>query len=86
VLEYKDDNGNPVRNHKKIALKYFHNGFLRDSICLFPLTYFVDPGPDHANRHYLCYLIKMIRVIKGIGIFNPAHINKYFQNIQMERI
>lgn len=68
----------------KIADRYIHKDFLQDFIPTFPLTFFFDNTPDHFWR--LFYLIKTIRLIKGIEIYDVQVMMNWLKEKNTQRV
>ena len=79
MLDFKNDHGGFVRNHKLIALRYLRNEFFMDFITIIPM-FMISEDDQATNRHFLWYLPKILRVFKGLKIFNTQQIMKYFSH------
>lgn len=73
TTEFKSDGmSRPIRNAKKIAVRYFNNGFILDLLMVIP---FYDIFLSVLGRNAkLCYFIKCYRLIRGLKIFNVSEI------------
>lgn len=68
ITEYTPENETvPVRKIRDIAHRYFSNGFWVDLFCLVPFQMVFSV---FTEKSHLFYLIKALRIIKGIKIFN----------------
>ena len=57
-----------VKDHKLIAIRYLKSNFTLDFIAWIPLVFFFDMTIDKYYR--LFYLIKLIRIMEGLNVFN----------------
>lgn len=67
-----EETNQPERDLKKIAINYLNGLFFIDFITLIPLQLI----PIKNNRNYLFFLIKMLRLVQGLRIFNVSVIMK----------
>ena len=58
----------PVKCFWKISDRYLHNEFLIDFIPTFPMTFILDMSVEKYGRIF--YLVKIIRLAKGLKIYN----------------
>jgi hypothetical protein len=73
TTEYKSDGmSKPIRDAKKIAVRYLNNGFIMDFLMVVPFTWIF--GGDDSRNAKLCYFIKCYRLIRGFRIFNVSEI------------
>ena len=75
-IEYKDDiklNHDHVRNLKKIAINYIQTDFKMDFIPLIPMQLISLP----RNRGRLFYLVKIVRLLKGLKILDTRIAMRY---------
>lgn len=71
TTEYKPDGiSKPVRDFKKIAIRYLHNGFIMDLLMVIPFNYIFG----RRRNSKLAYFIKTYRLVKGIRIFNVSQL------------
>lgn len=83
TTEYKADGmSKPVRDIKKIAIRYIHNEFLRDLILVFP--FYTIFGGDESRNAKVWLFIKSFRMLKGIKIFNVSEIISRIQSSRIE--
>lgn len=81
TTEYKPDGiSKPIRDIKKIAIKYLHNGFVMDFLMVLP---FYDIFGSKGNAK-LAYFIKIYRLVKGIRIFNVSNMIQRIQKSSIE--
>ena len=79
--EYKPDGiSKPIRDIKKIAIRYLHNGFIMDLLMVLPF-YSIFGQIGNAK---LAYFIKTYRLVKGIRIFNVSQLISRIQQSSME--
>jgi len=82
-LEFCPESTNvPVVDIQKIAVHYLEGEFKGDMIAILPLQIV----QLRNNRQYLFFIIKLIRLGKGIRLFNVKAIMSYFQNLNFEYI
>jgi hypothetical protein len=82
-LEYCPESTNvPVRDLKKIAINYLYGEFKFDILALLPFQIMTLKN----NRQYLFFIIKLLRLAKGIRLFNVSKIMSYFQNLNFDYI
>lgn len=74
----------PERDLGKIADRYWHDGFMQEFIPTFPLTFLVDNSEHKFWR--LIYLIKIIRLIKGIEIYDVQLMVDYLKEKNTQRV
>ena len=67
-----EETNQPERDLKKIAISYLNGLFFIDFITLIPLQLISIKN----NRNYLFFLIKMLRLVQGLRIFNVSVIMK----------
>jgi len=73
LKEFKSETTNlPVRDLEKIAWNYLENGFVTDFIAIIPLQIL----ELKSKRENLFFLIKLIRLEKGLRLFNVTDIMK----------
>ena len=63
-----EETNQPERDLKKIAISYLNGLFFIDFITLIPLQLISIKN----NRNYLFFLIKMLRLVQGLRIFNVS--------------
>lgn len=73
----------PVRDLQKIAKRYIKDGFLLDFICVLPISRMLKFMGEEAR---LFYLIKSIRIHKGIRIFSVPAMMKGIKNFNAYRL
>ena len=74
----------PERDLAKIADRYWHTDFLADLLPTFPFTFvFVN---SHSKYWRLFYLIKIIRLVKGIEIYDVQLMMDYLKEKNMARV
>jgi hypothetical protein len=66
----QSSNGVPCRELKMIAVNYLKGDFKIDLICLLPLQMI----PLKNNRNYLFFIIKMVRFLRGLELFDVQKI------------
>jgi hypothetical protein len=66
----------------KIANNYFSNSFLLDFVCLLPLEYV----HMKRERQLLFFLIKMLRIPKGLSLFDVHVMMKYVKSVYQKRV
>lgn len=71
-----------MRDIKKIAIRYIHNGFIMDLLMVLPF-YQIFGRKGNAK---LAYFIKTWRLVKGIRIFNVSQLISRIQKTQMENM
>lgn len=64
--EYSEKGTSEVRDLKKIANRYFENGFLLDLLSLLPFQFMTLP----RHRERLLFLLKVVRIRRGFELFN----------------
>lgn len=74
----------PERDLAKIAERYIQTEFAIDFIPTFPITFFVDNSQEKYWR--LFYLIKIIRLIKGIEIYDVQQMMEYLKEKNTQRV
>lgn len=74
----------PERDLAKIAERYLHTEFRMDFIPTFPLTFFFDNTSSKYWR--LLYLIKVIRLIKGIEIYDVQMMMDYLKKKNTQNV
>lgn len=85
ITEYTPDGEIvPVNDFFKIAERYFSSGFLIDFIPTFPITFILDMTVNKYGR--ICYLIKIIRLAKGLKIYNVNSMMGYLKERQAAKI
>ena len=67
----------PERDLTKIAERYLQTEFVNDFVPTFPFTFFFDNSQEKYWR--LFYLIKIIRLIKGIEIYDVQLMMDYLK-------
>ena len=75
-LEYRSsDRYLPIRDHKKIALKYLKENFILDLLSLMPFEYFVPEREDWVWYDYTCllFLQRILRLRKAAHQFSPRY-------------
>jgi len=70
ITEYVDENNKPVKDIKKISMRYLHEGFIFDLIPLIPFNFLVN---FHASRYL--FLLKSIRLIQAYEILDVRVFN-----------
>ena len=74
----------PERDIAKIADRYFHTDFLMEFIPTFPLTFIFNN--THEKYWRLFYLIKVIRIVKGIEIYDVQMMMDFLKEKNMQRV
>ena len=83
LLEFTSETSSiPVRDLEKIAWNYIYNGFVTDFIAIIPLQIIQLKN----NRQNLFFLIKLIRLEKGLRLFDVTDIMKQIKLVFGERI
>lgn len=79
ITEYKPegDLSPPIRDLQIIATTYLKGTFIYDFIPIFP---FAEVLKYENGYERLFYLIKIIRIGKGLGIFTTSNIMSIFKN------
>lgn len=78
ITEYTADGEiMPERDIMKIYDRYLKTEFLRDFIPIFPITFILDMSYKKYGRIF--YLIKIIRLTKGLKFFNVQQTMDYFK-------
>ena len=78
----QSSNGVPCRELKMIAVNYLKGDFKIDLICLLPLQMI----PLKNNRNYLFFIIKMVRFLRGLELFDVQKIMQFFKRLSQEYI
>ena len=74
----------PEKDLAKIADRYLNGEFLKDFAPTFPLTFFFDNS--HTKFWRLLYLVKIIRLIKGIEIYDVQVMMDWLKEKNMKRV
>ena len=74
----------PERDLAKIADRYWHTDFLADLLPTFPFTFVFDNS--HSKYWRLFYLIKIIRLVKGIEIYDVQLMMDFLKEKNMARV
>lgn len=83
TTEYKSDGmSKPIRDIKKIAIRYLNTGFIIDLLMVIPFAYIF--GGEAVRNAKLCYFIKCYRLVRGFKIFNVSDIISKIQLKSME--
>ena len=79
LTEYTPDGETqPIRDLQKIAKRYIKDDFVLDTICVLPISRMLKFMGEEAR---LFYLIKSVRIIKGINIFSVPKMMKGIKNL-----
>ena len=76
-----NEDSKPVRDIQKIGKRYINTTFLIDLIACIPFNFFIEParvGEETLNSYdyyYLIYLLKTLRLNKGMELFSPQYFN-----------
>ena len=85
ITEYTPDGEIiPEKDIMKIAERYFWNEFLIDSIPTIPITFILDMSSTKYGRIF--YLVKVIRLAKGLKIYNVQQIMDYLKERQSVKV
>lgn len=85
TTEFKSDGmSRPIRNFKKIAMRYVNNGFFMDLIMVIPFANLLENVLGRNAK--LCYFIKCYRLVRGLKIFNVSEIIGTIQKQSIERM
>jgi hypothetical protein len=85
LTEYVPNGENvPVRELPKIAERYLSRDFLMDFIPTFPITFFLDMDQHKIWR--ILFVLKIIRLVKGIKIYDVEVMMAYIKDINMKRV
>ena len=74
----------PIKDIWKISERYFRNEFLMDLIPTIPFTFIFDMSVEKYGRIF--YLIKIIRLAKGLKIYNVQQIMDYLKDKQRIKV
>ena len=74
----------PIKDIWKISERYFRNEFLMDLIPTIPFTFIFDMSVKKYGRIF--YLIKIIRLAKGLKIYNVQQIMDYLKDKQRIKV
>ena len=71
LTEYKSEtiSSKPVRDLKKIGIRYLNNGFIMDFLMIIPFAPVLSSLSKYVK---IAYFIKVYRLVKGINIFNVS--------------
>lgn len=78
----QSSNGVPCRELKMIVVNYLKGDFKIDFICILPLQMI----PLKNNRNYLFFIIKMVRFLRGLELFDVQKIMQFFKRLSQEYI
>lgn len=68
---------------EQISLHYLSNGFISDLIAIFPMPFLLK---GIVTNYEFCYMIKIIRLYKGIQLFNEKQYLDLFKRVQKARL
>lgn len=85
LTDFKPDGSQtPVTDLRKIANRYFHDGFVLDLLMVLPFAYMFGGASKRNSK--LAYFIKVYRLVKGLRIFNVSKMIQGIQEGNMKRM